>query len=102
MVHDTGTTRILRTYNQPSLQLQWNSQNNCQQGMGISSVGTPIHTTPHQTNSAINIYVQNSTTGERYYLKVDIITRQVSLECQSALDNVSSYTSLCKYNDTCN
>ena len=80
----------MRTFNNQSIQIQRIPQNNCQQNIAISSTGSAIFTSPPGTNSAVNVFIKDDVSGEKWYFKVDLITRVVSLECQSALDNVIS------------
>lgn len=50
-----------------------------------------VHLDPPAASTNVKLYIaeENNNIEERWYLRVHTITHQVSLECQSALDNVS-------------
>lgn len=88
-----GTSRFLRPFSDVSSLIQRNSQGQCTQGLGISSTGSAIHTSPPGQDANVRVFITDAATGEKWFFRVNIITRNVSLECQSALDNVSqNYT----------
>ena len=90
IVEQNGTDRFLRPYNSASDRLLSIPESQCEQGLDTSPTGSVIHTSPGGTNTGVKVFVMDTTTLEKWYLRVDIITRDVSLECQTALDNVSS------------
>ena len=61
----------------------------CVQGLGTSSTGSAIYASPPTHTTNVKLYMLDEATGEKWYLRVNAITREVSLECQSAVDNVS-------------
>ena len=90
IIEDNGTSRFLRPYNSSSNRLQRTPQNDCKQGLGTSPTGSAIYTSSTSSGPlAVNVYVRDNATGERWYLRVARFTRKVTLECQAALDNVS-------------
>ena len=63
----------------------------CEQGLGVSSTGSGVYIDPAGSTTNVRLYVtEEEGSEEKWYLKVDAITREVSLECQSSLDNVST------------
>ena len=77
-------------YNSASNKLSMVQQNQCQQGLSTSSTGSHIRTSPSGTNIGVQAFFMDDTTGEKWYLKLDFLTGDVTLQCQSALDNVST------------
>lgn len=91
VIEDAGVSQFLRPYNSALDRLHRIPASQCQQGLDTSSTGSVIHTSPTGTSTGVQVFIMDSTSGDKWYLRVDVITRNVSLECQSALDNVSSY-----------
>ena len=89
IVEQNGTDRFLRPYNSASDRLLRIPESQCEQGLDTSPTGSVIHTSPGGTNTGVKVFVMDNTTLEKWYLRVHMITREVSLECQTALDNVS-------------
>jgi hypothetical protein len=88
VVEDIEADRYLRPYNSASNRLRKVPGNSCIAGMDTNSDGSLIHTSPIGANTGVNVFIMDA--GVRWYLRVDFVTRAVSLECQTELDNVSS------------
>jgi hypothetical protein len=88
IVEDINANRYLRPYNSVSNKLHKVPGNSCIAGMDTNSDGSLIHTSPIGANTGVNVFIMDA--GVRWYLRVDFVTRAVSLECQTELDNVSS------------
>jgi len=91
-----GADRYLRPFNAASKKIQRNVQSQCEQGLGVSSTGSVIYSDPAGDITDVKLYVKDDATGDKWYLRVHFLTHAVSLECQSALDNVSHHNK-CHY-----
>ena len=83
----------MRTFNNEAVQIQLINQNSSQPNIAISSTGSAICTSPPETNSGINLYIED-VTGGKWYFRVNLISHMISVESQSALNNVSGYSYL--------
>ena len=94
VAHFIGTDIYLRPYNDASSRLQRMPQSQCQQSLQTSSTGNVIHRLSlvgsNSGTSRVKLFIKDDVTGEKFYLRVDGFFHVVTLECQSALDNVSS------------
>ena len=90
-----GTNLFLRPYNDAYSQLLRMPQGQCKQQLHTSPSGSVIHRVSPDGSTGgttrVKIFIKDDVTGEKWYLRVHSIFHNVSLECQSALDNVSNY-----------
>ena len=75
--------------NQPVKWITWVPSEDCVQELNISSTPTKFCTTPGDI-SGVTIYICDTDSYAEYYLRVNILTHEVSLECEEAFLNVSS------------
>ena len=81
----------MRPYNNFWARLQRVPQNQCKQLLSIST-GSEIHISADPGSiTRVKLFIQDEATGEKWYLRVHTFSHAVTLECQSSLDNVSSY-----------
>ena len=86
-MEDVGLTRHLRKYSNSSQRIQWIPTTGCEQGLSVSSSHTYFHTSPQGAIRGVSVYVENES-GEKFYLRVNVLTLQVTLECQENYYNV--------------
>lgn len=98
MVEFVGTDLLLRPYNDAFSRLQRTPQSQCKQLLQTSSTGSVIHRLSLNGSSGgtsrVKLFTKDDVTGEKWYLRVDGFFHGVTLECQSALNNVSTYLAI--------
>ena len=75
-------------------EIQWiPTDDDCEQEMIISDSPTPFYTEPEGHTKNITIYAIDEM-EIKYYLKVDVLTYAVTLDCEDAYHNVKIYVYL--------
>ena len=86
-MEDSGAIRYLRRYSDSLQQIEWIPTVGCEQGITVSTSYTNFLTSPGGDISGVTVYVQDAS-GNKYYLRVNILTHQVTLECEQVYLNV--------------
>jgi len=85
---DVGVKRYLVQYNDRSNRINWAPiEDKCIQEIVISPDETPVRTTPRSAIRGNTVLFESG--ADRYYIKVDIVTKEVTLECEEAFNAVS-------------
>ena len=93
ILYDSGTDRYLKKYSDTD-QDQWVEwiavEEECEQEITLSSTHSKFYTSPEGEIRGVRVYTQDDDTLEKYYLKMDVLTYEVTLECEEAYLNVSN------------
>ena len=93
-------SRYLRPYGDSSkriTKMATSTSQPCQSGLSVTSSGSPVFFLlgPSETNTNVKVYIKDELNND-WYLKVDAVSSEVWLECQSAVNNVSSFSAYAK------
>ena len=61
--------------------IEWIPSVGCEQGISVSTSRTNFITSPPGDNAGVTVYVQDASEN-KYYLRVNVLTHQVTLECE--------------------
>ena len=93
ILHDHGADRFLREYGgigQPINWIDWIPiEDDCEQELNVSSTPINFYTSPPGDIRGVLIYTQDMESSANYYLRVNVLTHHVTLECEGAFLNVS-------------
>ena len=80
---DSGAIRYLRKYSDSLQMIEWIPSVGCEQKIAVSTSRTNFITCPGGDISVVTVYVQDASEN-KYYLRVNTLTHQVTLECEQA------------------
>jgi len=92
IMYDSGANRYLKKYRDtdPDPWVEWISdEEECEQEMILSSTHSRFYTSPRGKIRGVKVYTKDEETSQNYYLRVNLFTHEVTLECEEAYLNVS-------------